>query len=140
VCSRRRISIPNPLTDANSFALSASGEQVYLFSGDAVGNLTGYSHGFHFWRREMSVTFGRHVVSTGDEHFVAQITPSVGASNAGPRVSPVVVRQIMYHPLDLSGGVDNTADEFIESPTSPPKPHRSSTRWRRPTHGTFAGA
>jgi hypothetical protein len=94
--------------------LSSSGEQVYLFSGDALENLTGYSHGFIFGGAEKSVTFGRYVISTGDEHFVAQITPTLGAPNTGPRVGPVVIKQIMYHPIDLPGAVDNTADEFIE--------------------------
>ena len=40
----------------NSFSLNARGDDVYLFSGDANTNLTGYSHGFTFrrcarWRR-----------------------------------------------------------------------------------------
>jgi hypothetical protein len=105
---------PNPPMDTNNFALSSSGEQVYLFSGDAGGNLTSYSHGFIFGGAASGVTFGRHVISTGDEHFVAQIAPTLNASNAGPRVGPVVIKQIMYHPIDLPGAVDNTADEFIE--------------------------
>ena len=105
---------PNPLMDTNSFALSSSGEQVYLFSANAGGNLTGYSHGFIFGGAASGVSFGRHVVSTGDEHFVAQIAPTLNASNAGPRVGPVVIKQIMYHPVDLPGAADNTADEFIE--------------------------
>src|SRR5262249_32149522 len=91
-----------------------SGEQVYLFSGDALENLTGYSHGFIFGGAEKLVTFGRYVISTGDEHFVGQITPTLGAPNAGPRVGPVAIKPIKYHPLDLRGAVDNTADEFIE--------------------------
>src|SRR6185503_417015 len=66
---------PNPLTDTNSFALGSSGEQVYLFSSNAGGHLTGYSHGFIFGGAARGVTFGRHVISTGDEHFVAQIAP-----------------------------------------------------------------
>ena len=32
----------------NSFALNSAGDQIYLFSGDANTNLTGYSHGFAF--------------------------------------------------------------------------------------------
>ncbi len=105
---------PNPLSDTNSYALSSSGDQVYLLSGDAGGNLTGYSHGFNFGGAAKGVTFGRHMISTGDEHFVAQIAPTFNASNVGPRVGPVVIKQIMYHPIDLPGAVDNTADEFIE--------------------------
>ena len=105
---------PHPLSDTNSFALSSGGDQVYLFSGDAGGNLTGYSHGFIFGGAANGVTFGRHVISTGDEHFVAQISRTLSASNAGPRVGPAVIRQIMYHPPDLPGALDNTADEYLE--------------------------
>jgi len=104
----------NPLMDTNGFGLSSSGEQIYLFSGDARGDLTGYSHGFSFGGAEKAVTFGRHVISTGEEHFVAQNTATLGAPNAGPRVGPVVIGQILYHPIDLPGALDNTADEFIE--------------------------
>jgi hypothetical protein len=105
---------PNPLADTNSFALGSSGEQVYLLSGNTIGNLTGYSHGFVFGGAANGVTFGRHVTSTGDEHFVAQRAPTLNATNFSPRVGPVVINQIMYHPIDLPGAVDNTADEFIE--------------------------
>lgn len=99
----------------NSFTLDSHGEQVYLLSADPVsGALTGYSHGFSFGAAEHGVAFGRQVVSTGDEHFVAQIGRTPGLANTGPRIGPVVIRQIMYHPPDLPGGVDNSADEFIE--------------------------
>ena len=105
---------PDPLTDVNSFALSSSGDQVYLLSGDAAGNLTGYSHGFAFDGAAKGITFGRHVISTGDEHFVAQVAPTLHASNSGPRVGPVVIKQIMYHPPDLAGGVNDSTGEYIE--------------------------
>src|SRR4029078_5862070 len=36
-----------------------------------------------------------------------------GVSNAYPRVGPVVISEIMYHPPDLPTG-DNVRDEFIE--------------------------
>src|SRR5262249_14237995 len=90
------------------------GDEIYLFSADASGNLTGYSHGFHFGAAAGGVTFGRYVTSTGDEHFVAQIVPTLHASNAGPRVGPVVIKQIMYHPPDRSRGLDDTVDEYVE--------------------------
>jgi hypothetical protein len=91
----------------NNFSLSARGEQVYLFSGDAFTNLTGYSHGFSFGPAEDGVTFGRFVNSVGEEQFPAQGASSFGRPNAGPRVGPVVINEIHYHPE--SGG-----DEFIE--------------------------
>jgi hypothetical protein len=104
---------PTPGTN-NSFVLSSQGEEIYLLGGDANTNLTGYSHGFSFGAAENGVSFGRYVLSTGDEHFVAQISITPGETNSGPRVGPVVIRQIMYHPPDLPGVADNSADEYIE--------------------------
>jgi len=98
----------------NSFALDAEGDQIYLFSGDANTNLTGYSHGFSFDVAPNGVAFGRHVLSTGDERFVLQKANTPNAANAGPLVGDVVIRQIMYHPPDLPGDVDNSADEYVE--------------------------
>ena len=54
---------PTPGTN-HSFSLSARGDDVYLFSGDANTNLTGYSHGFTFGASPEGATFGRYVSST----------------------------------------------------------------------------
>ena len=104
---------PTPGTNG-SFTLSSQGEEVYLLSADANTNLTGYSHGFSFGAAANGVSFGRHVISTGDERFVAQIAHTPGAANTGPLIGPVVIREIMYHPPDLAGGLDNSDDEYIE--------------------------
>ncbi len=101
----------NPL--GAGFALGSDGGQVWLFSADANTNLTGRVHGFRFGAAENGVTFGRHVTSTGDEHFVAQTFVTLNALNSGPRIGPVVITEIMFHPPDL-GTNDNSADEFIE--------------------------
>lgn len=83
------------------FRFSPNGEEIYLLSGSTNGFLTGYSHGFQFGAAEMGVTFGRHVNSQGFEHFVAQVSPTLGTNNAGPRVGPLVISEIMYHPVPL---------------------------------------
>ena len=98
----------------NNFNLSSQGEEVYVFSADATTNLTGYSHGFSFGAAENGVSFGRHVISTGDERFVAQLSVTLGSANSGPRVGPMVIREIMYHPPDLATGADNGDEEYIE--------------------------
>jgi hypothetical protein len=82
-----------------AFSLSSHGETIYLFSGNSSGDLTGYEHGFDFGEIETGVTFGRHINSTGKEHFVAQTTPTISSMNEGPRVGPVVFNQIMFNPL-----------------------------------------
>jgi hypothetical protein len=90
-----------------SFALSSLGDEVYLFSGNANFEITGYSHGFQFSGAQTGVSFGRYVNSAGQEHFPAQITRTLETNNAGPRVGPVVINEIHYNPA--AGG-----DEFVE--------------------------
>ena len=121
----------------NSFSLSSQGESVYLLSGDAgTTNVTGYSHGFSFDAAPTGVCFGRHIISTGDERFALQSAPTPNDANAGPAVGPVVIRQFMYHPNDLPGGVDNQSDEYIElrnitgSPVSFFDPNIRTNTWR----------
>ena len=106
-----------PTNAPTSFGLSSSGDEVYLFSGNSEGELTGYVHGFDFGPALNGVTFGRHVISTGGDHFVAQSSATLGGVNAGPKVGPIVISEVMYHPPDVfaNGGFwDNTEDEFIE--------------------------
>jgi hypothetical protein len=96
----------NPGSPA-SFALSAYGEEVYLFSADAAGNLTGYLDGFRFGAATPGVTFGRYTNSLGEVHHPAQVRSTLSSANAGPRVGPVVVNEIQYAPA--AGEV-----EFVE--------------------------
>jgi hypothetical protein len=103
---------PTPATSSN-FSLSSTGDEVWLFSADVSGNLTGYYHGFDYGAAQNGVSFGRHVTSAGDEHFVAQRSRTLGALNSGPAVGPVVISEIMYHPAD-AGTNDNTQLEYIE--------------------------
>lgn len=98
----------------NGFRLSEYGGQVYLFSGDAATNLTGWVHGFDFGAAPNGVSFGRYVTSQGREDFVLQSANTPGGSNALPRVGPIVIAEIMYHPPDLTNGVNDEVDEFIE--------------------------
>ena len=90
-----------------SFALNSWGESLYLFSGDAATNLTGYSHGLEFGPAANGVTFGRYVISTGEEQWPAQAALTLGTTNSGPRVGPVVINEILYHPAP-------GYDEFVE--------------------------
>ena len=143
--------------DGLGFALDPDGDEAWLFSADAAGELTGYAHGFAYGSAEPGVSFGRYVTSLGEEHFVAQSTNTLGTNNAPPRVGPVVISEIMFHPPDLSpragaGPVffdtDNTRDEFIELQNLAPT-NLSLSGWRLraavdfdfPSHATLlAGA
>jgi len=98
------------------FALSASGEEVYLFSADE-GTLTGYSHGFDFGAIESDRSFGRYITSSGGEQFPIQVTPTPGSANSEPRIGPIVITEIHYHPPDHVLGTnvfDNDEDEYVE--------------------------
>jgi len=91
----------------NHFRFDSHGEAVYLHSGDASGNLTGFSDGFTFGPAQNGVAFGRYIISTGAAQYPAQRLNTLGSANAGPRVGPVVINEIHYHPPP--GG-----DEFVE--------------------------
>ncbi|HXI52822.1 MAG TPA: lamin tail domain-containing protein, partial [Candidatus Saccharimonadales bacterium] len=99
------------------FGLSSKGDSVWVFSGDANTNLTGYFHGFDFGPQALGRTFGRYVISTGEDHFPSQSSPTLGGPNSGPLVGPVVITEINYHPVNFlypKTNVDNTIDEYIE--------------------------
>ena len=95
----------------NGFRLSEYGEEVYLFSGDSATNLTGYYHGFDFGAAPNNVSYGRYVNSQGVEDFVLQSAQTPGQTNAGPRVGPIVLSEIMYHP---PGSTNDALDEYVE--------------------------
>ena len=75
--STKRTSIPTPGTN-NSFSLSCGGEQVYLFSGDANTNLTGYSHGFSFGGAD-----GRDLWALREQHRRGTISGADRAARLG---------------------------------------------------------
>jgi hypothetical protein len=90
-----------------SFALNSHGESLFLFSGDASTNLTGYSHSFDYGVAANGVSFGRYIISTGDEDWPAMSLVTLGGSNSAPRVGPLVINEVMYHPAV-------GYDEFVE--------------------------
>lgn len=100
-------------TGANAFRFNEYGEWAYLFGGDANTNLTGYYHGYEFGEAPNGVSFGRYTNSQADVQLVLQSAVTLGAVNAYPRVGPLVISEIMYHPPDTNGA-DNDLDEFIE--------------------------
>ena len=100
----------------NAFNLGAKGDDVYVFSADGL-NLTGHAHGYDFGASATNTTLGRYITSSGADHFVTQITSTLGETNAGPLVGPVIISEINYRPPDgVVDGVsfNNTEDEFIE--------------------------
>lgn len=97
---------PTPGT-GTSFAFDSTGDDAYLFSADAGGHLTGYNHGAVFGASFNGASFGRCVNSAGEEFYPRQLAVTLGLSNAGPKIGPVVINEIHYHP-------DANGDEFVE--------------------------
>jgi hypothetical protein len=69
--------------------------------------------GYDFGASEEGISFGRYVTSEGQEHFVAQNSVTLNATNSGPKIGPIVINEVMYHPRDVASGDDST-NEFIE--------------------------
>jgi hypothetical protein len=99
------------------FGLSENGEDVYLSSAlDSNGVLTGYRQVEDFGASQNGVSFGRYYKgSTGNFNFVAMDHITPGFANAYPKVGPMVINKIMYHPdwPDLSL-YNNDEFEYIE--------------------------
>jgi hypothetical protein len=113
----------------HSFSLSSgNGDEIYLSAADTNGNLTGYRAIVDFGAAENGVSFGRYVTSDNRQEFVAmsarsfgnddpvsvqQFRTNTGKANPYPKVGPIVIAQVMYHPTSPDTN-DNTLDEFIE--------------------------
>jgi hypothetical protein len=119
---------PTPATPA-AFALSSLGDEIVLSAVDAQGNLNGYRSEVKFGASAENVSLGRIGTAGGRAVFwplvgrtfgqdspadVAQFRTGAGAANAAPKIGPLIVNEIMYHPPDGAGGSDNARDEFIE--------------------------
>ncbi|MCH8922193.1 MAG: CotH kinase family protein, partial [Planctomycetes bacterium] len=64
-----------------------------------LGEVAGYREQGSFGAAERDVTFGLHLKSDGTTDFTAQSAPTRGFANAPPLVGPVVINEIMYHPV-----------------------------------------
>lgn len=107
----------DPFGEGDDFSFSALGDGVHLLSAGLDGRLTGYHHGFTFGPAAANVSFGRQVISIGADRFVPQWALSLGESNPGPRIGPLVISEIYSHPPDLwvdGIPINNRVDEFIE--------------------------
>ena len=91
----------------DAFALSELGETLYLSSSLPGGGLGPYREVVTFDASDREVTMGRYTNSRGLTEFVPLDHPTMGYLNAYPKVGPVVINEVNYHPL--AGG-----DAFIE--------------------------
>ncbi|MDA1272863.1 MAG: lamin tail domain-containing protein [Verrucomicrobia bacterium] len=89
------------------FALNRDSKTVCLYSADSSGEITGFSDVFRLGVVEENVSIGRYSTSIGETHFIAQASSTFGAANSGPRVGPIVINEIQYHP-------PTGEEEFVE--------------------------
>ena len=111
---------------------SAHGDEVWIFSGNSLGELTGLRGSMQFDSMDNGVSVGPVPNSVGKK----EVTPLVrrtfghdnpinvddfrrgtGGPNSGPRFGPIVISEIYYHPPDIirSGtNIDNSQHEFVE--------------------------
>ncbi len=89
------------------FALDSFGEEVFLVAATSAGEPLDYVAGFSFGDASSGVSFGRHVISTGEIHHVPMSAETLGGLNAAPLTGPLVISELMYNPA--AGGT-----EFIE--------------------------
>ncbi|MFM1770623.1 MAG: Inner spore coat protein, partial [Verrucomicrobiota bacterium] len=119
--------LTNDATADVPFRLSSTGDEVVL-SASSNNVPTGFRTRVSFGAAANGVSFGRYVTSDGraemtamsgrsfgvdDPGNVEQFRTGTGAANPYPKVGPVILSEIHYHPPDL-GTNDNTLDEFIE--------------------------
>ena len=99
--------------DPQDFALDgAHGDQVYLVSTDAQGDLLHFVDIAEFGSAANGESFGRWPNGTGD--FLPMISRTFDGPNSGPRSGPVVISEIMYQPQDVGGIFDSNDLEFVE--------------------------
>ncbi|KKL91608.1 hypothetical protein LCGC14_1892990, partial [marine sediment metagenome] len=88
------------------FGFSEHGEGAYLTGADADTTLRGFRNVKTFGAAPGEKSFGLYATSVGRD-FVLLSSPTPGVANAEALIGPVVINEIMYHPLP--GG-----DEFLE--------------------------
>ena len=83
-----------------AFDLSEWGETLYLSRiNPADGSLVPFPEVITFGPTAPDVSIGRYVNSRGEVRFPAMKAPTMQYLNTAPLVGPVVINEVMYHPL-----------------------------------------
>jgi hypothetical protein len=99
--------------DPNDFAFSGvHGDEVYLVETDATDALVRFSDEVGFGAAANGESFGRWPNGVGGLY--PMVSQTFGMTNSGPRVGPVIISELMYHPpaQQLPLLADNL--EFVE--------------------------
>ena len=97
---------PNGLWNANAgprgpneFTLSSKGESIWIIESDASGKLLRFVDKASFGASLNGVSFGHHLNSQQEAFYTAQETTTLGTANSAIQIGPVVISEIMHHPV-----------------------------------------
>ncbi|HEX7069244.1 MAG TPA: lamin tail domain-containing protein, partial [Rhodothermales bacterium] len=82
--------------DTTGFSLNGGRDESLWLVSTSGNNLVTFSDEVHFPAMRLGEALGRWPNGTGDLY--SMTAPSLGEVNPGPRVGPVVIREIMYEP------------------------------------------
>jgi hypothetical protein len=95
------------------FALdSAHGDQLYLMEATAEDQLVHFIDVVRFGATANGESIGRW--PNGDGDLLPMVSNTFGATNSGPRIGPVLINEVHYHPVDPGSGTNPDDLEFIE--------------------------
>jgi hypothetical protein len=93
------------------FALNASrGEDLWLLETDPAGRPVRFVDHVDFAAAFRGETLGRWPNGAGTGTLVSMTSNTLGSPNLGAQVGPVIISEVMYHPLGASGDLS----EFVE--------------------------
>ncbi len=106
--------------DPKDFALNgAHGDDVWLLEADGSGNLLSFVDHIEFDAAANGESIGRWPNATGILY--PQASTSLGSANTGPRIGPLIISEIHYHPqaptaqeLAIDPSLETSDFEFVE--------------------------
>ncbi|MFV2069128.1 MAG: lamin tail domain-containing protein, partial [Pirellulales bacterium] len=106
------------------FAIDPNGQNdLYLLQTDTLGRVTHFADHVQFGASAEGESWGRW--PSGDGDLYPMVTPTLdveSGENSGPRVGPVVISELMYHPRDPGDLIEQNDLEYVEiyNPTDEP--------------------
>lgn len=82
--------------DDFGFALKSDGDQVYLIEGNGSGGVSAFVDQVDFGGAFNGESFGRVPDATG--RLAPQVNTTFGGPNSAPRIGPLVISEVNYHP------------------------------------------